>query len=162
MVSASSELHRESTSQDAAELAKSVHQMVQLLLRQMQPAVLAEGVSKGQFWALHVLTTLPTASVSTVAKHLAVTAPAVCVTLDQLEEAGLVTRHRSAKDHRTVEVSLTPKGRKVEAKVWSHIGQQIADAARELPSDDIATTVRVFHSLNRMLDLGPELRGEKE
>jgi len=161
MVSASSELHRESKSQDAAELAASVHQTILLLLRHIQPAVQAEGISKGQFWALHVLTSLPTASVSAVAKHLAVTAPAVCVTVDQLEAAGLVTRQRSIKDHRTVEVSLTPKGRRVEARVWTRIGRRIAEVAGDLQPEEVETTVRVFQELNRRLEATPDSRGEK-
>jgi MarR family transcriptional regulator, organic hydroperoxide resistance regulator len=161
MVSTTTEMQRKSAAQEAADFAESVPEMVLLLIRHMQPTIQAEGISKHQFFALHMLNSLPSASVSAVAKGLAVTAPAACVTVDQLESAGLVTRQRSAKDHRTVEISLTPKGRKAEARAWNAIERRIADAVAELPPDDLATTVKVFSALNRRLDARTEVGGEK-
>ena len=143
-------------SAEAAELARSIHDIILSVFRQIQPTVEAEQISKGQFLAMHVLSSMKSASVSDVARQLAVKAPTVCVTVDQLEEAGLVTRHRSARDHRTVEVSLTPKGRKVEARVWARIGRRIAEAASDLPADDLAAAIRAFRELNRRLDLKPD------
>jgi len=103
MVVTSRDVSEESSSDDAAEVARSIHDIVLSVLRQIQPIVEAEQISKAQFLAMHVLSSMDAASVSDVARHLAVKAPTVCVTVDQLEEAGLVTRNRSARDHRTVE-----------------------------------------------------------
>jgi len=136
---------------DADQLAESIQDVILSVLRQIQPMVEAEGISKPQFLTMHVLSSLEPASVSTVARQLAVKAPSACVTIDQLEAAGLVKRQRSERDHRTVEVSLTPKGRKVEARVWSQIGQRMANAASGLPHEDVVTTVRVVRELNRRL-----------
>lgn len=138
-------------SSDADHLAESVHDLILSVLRQIHPMVEVEGISKPQFLTMHMLSTLEPASVSTVARYLAVKAPTACVTVDQLEAAGLVKRQRSERDHRTVEVTLTPKGRKVEARVWSHIGQMLTHAARGLPREDVATTVSVISELNRRL-----------
>jgi DNA-binding MarR family transcriptional regulator len=120
-----------------------------------------EGISKPQFLAMHVLTGTSVASVSTVARHLAVSAPTACVTVDQLEAAGLVEKHRSSRDHRTVEVSLTPKGRKAEARVWASIGRRISNAASGMSADDLATTVRLLHELNGRLNKIPYPRSGK-
>ena len=90
MVTISRDIIEETSSMDAAELAKSIHEIIPSLLRQIQPTVEAEGISKGQFLAMHVLSSLPSASLSTVARHLSVKAPTACVTVDQLEAAGLV------------------------------------------------------------------------
>jgi DNA-binding MarR family transcriptional regulator len=122
------------------------------VLRRAHSALEAEGISMGQFWALHLVSSLGAASVSTVARHLSVSAPTVCGKVDQLEAAGLVIRHRSERDRRTVELSLTPKGRKVEARLWERIGTMVGSAAEELRPEDVATAVRVFRELSRRLD----------
>lgn len=145
---------------DAEQLVAGVHEAMGSVLHRLHPALEAEGISLGQFWALHLVSGLRSASVSTVARHLFVSAPTVCATVDQLEAAGLLTRRRSERDHRTVELCLTPKGRKVESRVWGRIGRLMAEAARDLPPEDVATALRVFSELNRRLDLidtpGPE------
>src|SRR5208282_2414745 len=124
------------------------------------PVLEAEGISMGQFWALHLVSSLRAASVSTVARHLSVSAPTVCASVDSLEAAGLVTRHRSERDHRAVELSLTGKGRKVEARVWSRIGRLMGEAAEGLSPEDVTTAVRVFQAMNLRLDpSAPSPRG---
>jgi DNA-binding MarR family transcriptional regulator len=152
MVTASRDAYNESHSSSSDELARSIHDMILSVLREIHPTVEAEHISKGQFLAMHVISGLEAASVSTVARNLAVKAPTMCVTVDQLEAAGLVTRRRSARDHRTVEVSLTAKGRRVEARVWARIEARITEAVNGLPPADLAAAVRVFRELNRRLD----------
>jgi DNA-binding MarR family transcriptional regulator len=153
MVVRSRDASRESSPDDAAEVARSIHDIVLSVLRQIQPIVETEQISKAQFLAMHVLSSTNAASVSNVARHMGVKAPTACVTVDQLEEAGLVTRQRSARDHRTVEVSLTPRGREIEARVWARIGRRTAEAASGLPPEDLATAIRVFRELNRRLNM---------
>jgi MarR family transcriptional regulator, organic hydroperoxide resistance regulator len=162
MVTASRDAYKEPLSSNADELARSIHDSILSVVHQIHLAVEAEHISKGQFLAMHVMSGLEAASVSTVARNLAVKAPTMCVTVDQLEAAGLVTRHRSARDHRTVEVSLTPKGRKIEARVWARIEGRISEAADGLPPADVAATVRVFRELNRRLDSNQDTRGEMD
>src|SRR5208282_4033086 len=129
---------------ESDELVVSVHEVMRSLLHRTHPVLEAEGISMGQFWALHLVSSLRAASVSTVARHLSVSAPTVCASVDSLEAAGLVTRHRSERDHRAVELSLTGKGRKVEARVWSRIGRLMGEAAEGLSPEDVTTAVRVF------------------
>lgn len=149
------------TSSEASELAKSVHGMIRVMLRHLQPIVEAEGVSKGQFWAMHVLSGRESASVNDIAQHLSVSPPTMSVTIDQLEAVGLVTRERSSSDRRTVAVSLTPKGRKVEAKVWARIERQISEAVKDLPRSDVATTAHVIQELSRLLESSQKKEGDK-
>ena len=160
MVSAIKALTRESTTAEVDQLVTSIHDVILSVLHMLPQTAEAEGISKGQFLTMHVLSAVEGASVSDVARHLAVKAPSVCVTVDQLEAAGLVTRRRSSQDHRTVEVFLTPKGRRVESRVWARIGGRIAEAARDIQSEDVAVTVRVFSELNRQLE-ARDTRGEK-
>jgi DNA-binding MarR family transcriptional regulator len=134
------------------QLVNVVHAMMKSVVHRLQPALESEGISKGQFWALHVVSSLQSASLSTIARHLSVSTPTVCANVDQLEAAGLITRHRSDRDHRSVALALTSKGRKVESRVWAQIGHLLNEAAEGLPPEDIATTVRVFEEIQRRLD----------
>jgi DNA-binding MarR family transcriptional regulator len=152
MVATPALVRRESPSAEADQLVASVHEVMRSVLHQIHPALEAEGISMGQFWALHLVSSLRSASVSTVARHLSVSAPTVCANVDQLEAAGLVVRQRSVRDRRGVDLSLTPKGRKVESRVWTRIGRLMSDAAGDLPPEDVATAVRVFRELNHRLD----------
>jgi MarR family transcriptional regulator, organic hydroperoxide resistance regulator len=145
-------LARREPSSPSDELVGSVHEVFRAVLRRAHPTLEAEGISMGQFWALHLVSSLRSASLSTVARHLSVSAPTVCSKVDQLEAAGLILRHRSQRDHRTVELSLTPKGRRVEARIWSRIGRTMAEAIEEMPRGDVATAVRVFRELSVRLD----------
>jgi MarR family transcriptional regulator, organic hydroperoxide resistance regulator len=152
MVAAAMLASREASASDPEQLVSSVHEVMRSVLHRIHPTLEAEGISMGQFWALHLVSSLRSASVSAVARHLSVSAPTVCANVDQLESAGLVTRHRSERDRRAVDLSLTAKGRKVESRVWARIGQVMAEAAEELPSKDVATAVRVFRELSFRLD----------
>jgi DNA-binding MarR family transcriptional regulator len=152
MVASATLLRPPSRPPGAEELVSSVHDLMRSVLQRTHPTLEAEGISKPQFWALHLVSSLQSASVSTVARHLSVSAPTVCASVDQLEAAGLVTRHRSERDRRAVYLSLTPKGKKVEARVWAEIGRLMTDAADGLRREDVATAVRVFRELNRRLD----------
>jgi MarR family transcriptional regulator, organic hydroperoxide resistance regulator len=136
----------------AEELVASVHDVMKLVLHRSQPALDAEGISMGQFWSLHVLSSLRSASLGTIARHLSISAPTACANLDLLEAAGLVTRRRSARDRRTVEHSLTAKGRRAETRIWGHVAKIMADAAKDLAPEDVSTAARVFQELGRRLE----------
>ena len=136
----------------ADDLVSSVHDVIRLTSRRAQTELEAEGISMGQFWALRLVSKLGPASVSTVAHHLSVSCPTVSAKVDQLEAAGLVRRHRSESDRRAVEISLTPKGRRIEAKVWARVAHLVAVAARRVPPEDLATAVRVFDEMARQLE----------
>ncbi len=154
MVAGSAELRR--TEPAVEELLGSVHAVMQSLLRHSHPALEAEGISMGQFWALHLVSSLGSVGVSTVARHLAVSAPTVCAKVDELESAGLLVRHRSERDRRVVELRLTPKGKRVEARIWEQMGALVSRATRGLSREEIATATRVFRDLRVRLD-GPAL-----
>ncbi|MGI0053187.1 MAG: MarR family winged helix-turn-helix transcriptional regulator [Thermoplasmata archaeon] len=143
----------------ADDLVIQVHDVMKLVLRRLHPNLEAEGISMGQFWALHLVSSLESASLSTIARHLSVSAPTLCVSVDQLEASGLLTRQRSTRDRRAVELALTGRGRKVEARIWARMGLLMAEVAADLPSDDLATTVRVFRELRHRLEASEDCQG---
>jgi DNA-binding MarR family transcriptional regulator len=134
------------------ELVDSVHLVMQSMFRHTSPALQAERISMAQFWALHMISSAEVAPLTTVARRLGVSLPTLCAKVDELETAGLVARERSKTDRRVVEVSLTPKGRSAEARVWTWIGEQMNAAVRDLPRADVATSIRVFRSIHRKLE----------
>ncbi|MGA8543623.1 MAG: MarR family transcriptional regulator [Thermoplasmata archaeon] len=159
MVAAVALARKPSPSPGVEELVTSVHDVMKLVLHHAQPALEAEGISMGQFWALHLVSSLRTASLSTIARHLSVSAPTVCANIDLLEAAGLVTRRRSALDRRAVVLSLTPKGRRTESRIWSQLSKIMTEAAKEIAAEDVGTAARVFQELGHRLE-PPALRPE--
>ncbi|HYA70693.1 MAG TPA: MarR family transcriptional regulator [Thermoplasmata archaeon] len=137
---------------EVASLIDLVHDVLQGSLRQVHPTLAKEGITMGQFWAIHTVSSLEAASLSTVARYLGVSSPSACANIDQLEAAGLVRRRRSEQDRRTVELSLTPQGRKVETRVWREIGRVMAEAGRGLDPNDLAAAVRVFREIAHELE----------
>ncbi len=133
------------------ELVERVHGVMKATVRRLQPALAEEGVTIAQFWALHVVSSDGTASVSAVARTLGVSAPTACGSIDQLEGAGLVRRQRSARDHREVELTLTARGKRVEERLWRRIAEEMSRAARAVPADDLAAAIRVFREVGARL-----------
>jgi DNA-binding MarR family transcriptional regulator len=152
MVSSTVVVPRELSPGESDQLVNAVHEVMRSFVHHLQPALESEGISKGQFWALHQVLSLENPSLSTVARHLSISAPTLCADVDQLEASGLVTRHRSGLDRRTVMLSPTSKGRKVESRIWGRIGLMMREAAQGLPPEDIATAVRVFREVHRRLE----------
>jgi DNA-binding MarR family transcriptional regulator len=137
---------------DPEELVSSVHEVMGSVLRRMTPTLEDEGITMGQFWALHLVSSLGRTSLTAVARHLSVAPPTVCAKVDDLVRAGLVARHRSEKDRRTVELFLTPAGRRAEARVWRAVAQVMASVTEDMPASDVATATRVFREIRTRLD----------
>jgi len=152
MISPAAKVEARPPSTEVPLLIDLVHEVLQGSLRQLHPTLAKEGITMGQFWAIHTVSSLETASLSTVARYLGVSSPTVCANVDQLEAAGLVRRQRSERDRRAVELSLTPRGRKVETRVWREIGRVMSDAGQRVDPDDVAAAVRVFREVARRLE----------
>jgi DNA-binding MarR family transcriptional regulator len=136
------------------ELVSAVHDLMGSVLRRLAPALEQEGITMGQFWTLHVVSSLGQTSLTSMARQLSVAPPTVCGNIDLLVRAGLVSRHRSERDRRAVELSLTPAGRKVEARLWRAVAQVMGSASGDLPRADVATAARLFREIRVRLD-GP-------
>jgi len=84
MVAATQLLERRPESADIVQLIGLVHEVLRSSLRELHPALAEEGITMGQFWAIHTVSSLEAASVNTVARYLGVSAPTVCANIDQL------------------------------------------------------------------------------
>jgi DNA-binding MarR family transcriptional regulator len=135
-------------------LVETVHRVVKASLHRVQPTLSSEGITMGQFWALHTVSGLDSASLNTVARSLGVSSPTLCASLDQLEESGLIRRTRSAKDRRAIELSLTARGRRVEARIWEEVARVMSAAGKDVAPADVASAQRVFSHLADRLKVG--------
>jgi DNA-binding MarR family transcriptional regulator len=152
-MSVASRVAREAVSASGPDdLVGSVHEVMRSVLRELQPTLEEEGITMGQFWALHLVSSLGRTSLTSVARHLSVAPPTVCVNIDLLVRDGLVARHRSEQDRRAVELTLTPAGRRAEARLWRAIGHVMDGATADLSREDVATATRVFREIRQRLD----------
>jgi DNA-binding MarR family transcriptional regulator len=136
-------------------LAESIHGLMRGVLHRVQPSLEAEGLSMGRFWLLHLVSSLPEASLTTVARHLAVSSPTACATLDGLVRSGLVHRRRSQRDRRVVELVPTAEGRRIEAVVWGAIGGALQEATESLSSREVAIAARTLAAIAAHFEAGP-------
>lgn len=145
-----------SGARDAEAIVSAIHEAVQVMKRSLRPTFRREGLTWEQFLTLHLLSGLPNPSSSSVAKHLSVSQPTVCVSIDHLEAAGLVARRRSEKDHRAVELHVTARGRQVEVRIWRQMRRLTLKAAEKVPSEAVEATARTLHELCQNLEMaGP-------
>jgi DNA-binding MarR family transcriptional regulator len=151
MVATASVNRRGPSLADVDELIACVHDVTKSVLHRVHPALESEGITMAQFSTLHLISIHHPATVSSVARHLSTAAPNVSVDVGRLVAADLVTQHHSQRDRRTVELSLTPEGRKVDARVWEQIGQLVAHAARDLPRERVTMAIQVLRELNQRL-----------
>jgi DNA-binding MarR family transcriptional regulator len=152
MIAATRSVRPVRPSDEPDDLVSSVHEVMRSMLQRIAPTLEAEELSMGQFWALHLVSSLGSASLTSVARHLSVAPPTVCANVDQLVRVGLVARHRSERDRRAVELTLTPAGRRVEARIWRTIGRVMQEATEDVPREDVATATRVFREVRERLD----------
>jgi DNA-binding MarR family transcriptional regulator len=136
-------------------LAESIHGLMRGVLHRVQPSLEAEGLSMGRFWLLHLVSSLPEASLTTVARHLAVSSPTACATLDGLVRSGLVRRRRSQRDRRVVELVPTAEGRRIEAAVWRAIGRALQEATDPLPPREVAIAARTLAAVAAHFEPAP-------
>jgi DNA-binding MarR family transcriptional regulator len=149
-------------SEEVVRLMGTLHDFVGSALHRLRPILGENGVTMGQFLTLHVISSLRVASVGAVARRLGISAPAASVSVDQLEEAGLVRRRRSERDARTVELTVTARGHTVETRIWKEATRVMGDTVRGLSGEDVATAVNVFEQVARRLEPnGTTHRGRK-
>lgn len=137
-------------------LLESIHGLTQSILRQLRPALEAQGLSMERFWVLHLVVSLPRPTLSSVARHLSVSSPSACTAVDGLVRAGLVHRQRSQRDRRLVELVPTVRGRQAEAAVWRAIRRALKGATARLSPAEVETTSRTIAAVAASLAPPPD------
>jgi DNA-binding MarR family transcriptional regulator len=87
-----------------------------------------------------------------LAERAAVTPATVTGMLDILEEAGIVTRERSASDRRVVIARLTDKGRELRERRRQEVRAVFAEALAALDPADLAAAPRVLRTIAHVME----------
>jgi DNA-binding MarR family transcriptional regulator len=137
---------------EAAEIMDSIRRVVHALRSSHRAASDVELTGAQLF----VLATLRAAEEPMGVKELAeltrTDQSTVSVVVGRLVDRGLVRRQRSSIDSRRVELSLTPRGRRVLAKTPTTVAQQkLADALSRLSSADSAALLRILKRVVEMM-----------
>lgn len=100
------------------------------------------------------------ATLSAIARAVALTAGTVCEAVRALEKKGMVRKARGATDARAVFITLSPKGRR-KAKQASAWPDFLTEAAERLRPEERRALLRVFIKLIRTLQERGELPAER-
>ena len=98
----------------AGYLVRDAHRAFQHLLEQR---IAPYGVTRGQWYFLRVLWTRDGVSQRELSESVGMMEPTTVIALQSMEKSGLVRRVRSVEDKRKAQVWLTPKARRLKAKL---------------------------------------------
>ena len=107
------------------QLCFPVYAASRLIIREYQPHLDKLGITYSQYLVLMVLWEKDGIAVSEITERLILNTNTVTPILKRMEAQGLITRQRSASDERKVIITLTPKGRQLQAEAAS-IPEQLA------------------------------------
>lgn len=129
-------------------------------LRSREQQRRADTLTNSHLRALHVLTQKDRATAGALAKAADLNPASVTAMIDQLEERGLVSRHRDGQDRRLCWITLTEAGREqVEEKerYWrTRMAETFVDVSRK---DVLAATAVIERIALVMQSLGDEADG---
>lgn len=118
---------------------------------------------RGEINALHALHHHPEGMTPTaLARACRVSTARITKTIDQLEGRGLAERKASARDRRSVNVTLTEKGSTEVAQRIEGINNYVAGVLRELGEDDAREVVRISARLARIVVERPHEAGHPQ
>jgi len=86
-----------------------------------------------------------------VADLLGIEGPSLARSLDQLAEGGFIERRVDSADRRAKTMHLTPVGLAACVQIEAALNQLRADVFDGVSDDDIAATLRVFHTAQKRL-----------
>jgi len=136
------------------ELALCIKAAQRELERWMNDAVRPLGITAAQADALAVIALAEPVSLKELGDLLIAEAGHPSRLVDRLVEADLVDRQADADDRRRIELSLTPKGRRLAARV-EQARQEALDVGRALVGDrDVEPTLRLFREVLEVSDYG--------
>lgn len=87
-----------------------------------------------------------------LAKRADLSPASMTAMLDQLEQSGIVERHRSEKDRRQVIVSLTDAGHEILAARRAHIEARTREVLSGYSDHELEAASKVMRSLAGLLD----------
>ena len=123
-------------SDDSRNVLDSIRRIVQVLRKTAQTAEKKVGLSAAQLFVVRKLAETQMLSVGELAQRTATSQSSVSEVVQRLVTSGLVSRQRSARDARSVELTLTEAGRELAARSPAAVQDSVLEALNRMnPSD---------------------------
>lgn len=135
---------------DRRDLAAILYPLMRSLLAAEMPVLDAHGIS---MWAYSVLSTLDDSPVRTqaaLAEAINADKTRIIATLDELQEAGFITREPDPADRRVRLLSITEEGRQVRRAVRAEIQANENRLLATLPAADRRGFLRTLEALSEL------------
>lgn len=145
---------------DTRAVLDSVRRIVQALRESSREAQKQLGVSGAQLFVLHKLAESPALSLNQLAARTHTHQSSVSAVVTRLVDAGLVVRARSAADARSVEITLSGRGRRLVARAPGAVQQRLVRAVETLSVRRrrlLAITLAALASAMDGIDRQPEM-----
>lgn len=123
-----------------------------LIMDSLEPKLAERGFSHIQFSVLMSLRENIAVTPSTICSIYRHDSGALTRVLDQLEERGLIERRRSREDRRTIELHLTPAGRKAGDELVPLIVDELNTGLHALNYEEVTELIRLLQKL--LISLG--------
>jgi len=133
--------------EQSREVLDAIRRLVQVIRRSAQAAERRVGLSAAQLFVLRKLAEVQILSVGELAIRTATSQSSVSEVVQRLVTAGLVQRQRSARDGRSVELSLSDAGRALVDKAPQAIQDHILEGLSRMPGRDRAELARLINNL---------------
>jgi len=115
--------------------------------RGAEPLLAARGLGPAHYRALSAIRRAEGLAVSALREALGVRKQSLARVLDDLDQAGLITRAAGPKDRRERRLFLTPSGRDVEAEVSAALRERLAAVFRACGAEAVAGARTVWAAL---------------
>lgn len=140
---------------DPLEVANGLRPALLQLNRRLRRELAPLGITGGQAALLHAVRTNPGIGIRELAELEGVSAPAMTAYVDRLEAAGLLSRPRSARDRRRVELQLTAEGQRILRSARRRRTAWLAARLRRLDDEELAAVGAALPALRRLLEVSP-------
>ncbi len=140
------------TISDPVAVANGLRPTLLHLNRRLRKELGPLGITGGQASLLWSIRSHPGIGVRELAEHEGVSPPAMTAYVDRLETAGLVTRRRSERDRRRVELALTEEGVRVLRSARTRRTAWLAARLRRLGPAELAAVEAALPALERLIE----------
>jgi DNA-binding MarR family transcriptional regulator len=140
------------TTLDPITVANGLRPPLLHLARRLRRELAPLGITGGQAALLWAIRSNPGMGLQGLAELEGVSAPAMSAHVDRLEAAGLVTRRRSDRDRRRVELEVTEAGVRILRSARRRRTAWLAERLRRLEPDELERIEAALPALERLLE----------
>lgn len=115
-----------------------VQQVEQLVRRRLDECLLPDGITAGQYMVINLIIHHEPVSSAELARRANMTAQSMGEFIKQLESKEYVTRTPDPSNRRSIQISLTPAGRKLLVRCEAKVDQAERDFFECLNGEEIA------------------------